>query len=166
MTGMLHSFLKKRTPQCRPVICCCIKVYPQFSGVYLQWVRRKASASGATYTRFSGALTAFLTKTTHTSQEAVDEATDAEMKLTPGLAHPFGSLMFLGADNAGDMVPSRALRRKYSAPRRDVRPPEASAHPLPVEWACKVPIAFQVALIWSNVGFSGSERHTPRPSPM
>ncbi len=44
--------------------------------------------------------------------------------------------MFLGVDSVGDMVPSRELRQKYSAPRRDVGPPDVGAnipHLLPSE---------------------------------
>lgn len=37
-------------------------------------------------------------------------------------SHPYSSLLFLGTDHAGDMLPSRALREKYSAERRDVGP--------------------------------------------
>lgn len=38
------------------------------------------------------------------------------------LQHPFGSVLFLGTDNAGDMLPTRKLRQKYSVQRRDVGP--------------------------------------------
>ncbi len=32
-------------------------------------------------------------------------------------------MLFLGTDHAGDLLPSRPLREKYSTPRRDVGPP-------------------------------------------
>ena len=38
------------------------------------------------------------------------------------LEHPYGYLMFLGADGEGNMVPCRQLRDKYGAARRDVHP--------------------------------------------
>ena len=37
-------------------------------------------------------------------------------------SHPYSYLLFLGADYHGDMLPSRAMREKYSAARRDVGP--------------------------------------------
>jgi hemimethylated DNA binding protein len=39
------------------------------------------------------------------------------------IEHPYTYLLFLGPDAAGGYVPSRALREKYGAPRRDVHPP-------------------------------------------
>ena len=36
--------------------------------------------------------------------------------------HPYGYLLFLGSDSAGDLLPARQLRDKYSAPRREVYP--------------------------------------------
>lgn len=39
------------------------------------------------------------------------------------LSHPYISLLYLGTDHAGDLLPSRALREKYSTERRDVGPP-------------------------------------------
>lgn len=39
------------------------------------------------------------------------------------LQHPYNYMVFLGRDAAGDMMPSRSLRDKYSAQRRDVYPP-------------------------------------------
>ena len=44
----------------------------------------------------------------------------------PPVEHPFTYLLFLGPDAAGGWVPTRALRDKYSAPRRDVYPPESA----------------------------------------
>lgn len=45
----------------------------------------------------------------------------AEEPLVGGaLEHPYGYLMFLGADGEGNMVPCRQLRDKYGAARRDV----------------------------------------------
>jgi hypothetical protein len=38
------------------------------------------------------------------------------------LDHPFAYLLFLGPDARGDMIPSRALRERYGAERRDVGP--------------------------------------------
>jgi hypothetical protein len=39
--------------------------------------------------------------------------------------HPFAGMLFLGNDHAGDFLPSKPLREKYSAQRRDVGPPSA-----------------------------------------
>ena len=36
--------------------------------------------------------------------------------------HPYSYLLFLGTDPAGDLLPARQLRDKYSAPRREVYP--------------------------------------------
>lgn len=36
--------------------------------------------------------------------------------------HPFAGMLFLGNDHAGDFLPSKPLREKYSAQRRDVGP--------------------------------------------
>lgn len=38
------------------------------------------------------------------------------------LDHPFSYLLFLGPDACGDLVPSRALRERFGAERRDVGP--------------------------------------------
>lgn len=38
-------------------------------------------------------------------------------------SHPYSYLLFLGADYDGDLLPSRPMREKYSAARRDVGPP-------------------------------------------
>jgi hemimethylated DNA binding protein len=40
--------------------------------------------------------------------------------------HPYTYLLFLGPDAAGGHVPTRAMRDRYSAPRRDVHPPESA----------------------------------------
>lgn len=40
--------------------------------------------------------------------------------------HPYGGLLFLGSDHQGDLLPSRQLRQKYSAQRRDVGPSDDS----------------------------------------
>jgi hypothetical protein len=39
------------------------------------------------------------------------------------LQHPYGYVLFLGADARGDLLPCRQLRDKFSQPRRDVRRP-------------------------------------------
>ena len=39
-----------------------------------------------------------------------------------GLDHPFAYLLFLGPDARGDLIPSRALRERFGAERRDVGP--------------------------------------------
>jgi hemimethylated DNA binding protein len=44
----------------------------------------------------------------------------------PPVEHPHTYLLFLGPDAAGGHVPTRALRDRYSAPRRDVHPPESA----------------------------------------
>lgn len=38
------------------------------------------------------------------------------------IQHPYNTVLFLGMDHAGDMLPTRRLRQKYSARRRDVGP--------------------------------------------
>ena len=38
------------------------------------------------------------------------------------LDHPFAYLLFLGRDARGDLIPSRALRERFGAERRDVGP--------------------------------------------
>ena len=42
------------------------------------------------------------------------------------LLHPYSYLLFLGADERGDMIPTKALRERYSQPRVDVYPPSSS----------------------------------------
>ena len=42
------------------------------------------------------------------------------------LLHPYSYLLFLGADERGDMIPTKALRERYSQPRVDVYPPSPS----------------------------------------
>lgn len=42
--------------------------------------------------------------------------------------HPFAGMLFLGNDHAGDFLPSKPLREKYSAQRRDVGPPNEGGH--------------------------------------
>lgn len=39
------------------------------------------------------------------------------------LLHPYSYLLFLGTDERGDMIPTKALRERYGAPRVDVYPP-------------------------------------------
>ena len=41
-----------------------------------------------------------------------------------GFQHPYTSFLFLGDDENGDLIPTRALRDKYKQPRIDVQPPE------------------------------------------
>lgn len=43
--------------------------------------------------------------------------------------HPFAGMLFLGNDHAGDFLPSKPLREKYSAPRRDVGPSDEDDGP-------------------------------------
>ena len=43
------------------------------------------------------------------------------------LLHPYSYLLFLGADERGDMIPTKALRERYSQPRVDVYPPSSSS---------------------------------------
>ena len=43
------------------------------------------------------------------------------------LLHPYSYLLFLGADERGDMIPTKALRERYSQPRVDVFPPSSSS---------------------------------------
>ena len=38
--------------------------------------------------------------------------------------HPHLNFLFLGVDENGDYIPTRALREKYSQARTDVQPPE------------------------------------------
>lgn len=38
--------------------------------------------------------------------------------------HPYTNFLFLGDDENGDFIPTRALRDKYKQPRIDVQPPE------------------------------------------
>lgn len=52
-------------------------------------------------------------------------------------SHPFGSVLFLGTDNAGDMLPTRRLRQKYSVQRRDVAPTTSGAFSLQSETVAK-----------------------------
>jgi hypothetical protein len=40
--------------------------------------------------------------------------------------HPHLNFLFLGVDENGDYIPTRALRDKYGQPRQDVQPPESS----------------------------------------
>jgi hemimethylated DNA binding protein len=49
------------------------------------------------------------------------------------IEHPYTYLLFLGPDAAGGYVPSRALREKYSAPRRDVHAPDEDEEEEPEE---------------------------------
>ena len=42
------------------------------------------------------------------------------------LLHPYSLLLFLGADERGDMIPTKALRERYSQPRVDVYPPSSA----------------------------------------
>jgi hypothetical protein len=41
------------------------------------------------------------------------------------LLHPYSYLLFLGVDERGDMIPTKALRERYSQPRVDVFPPSS-----------------------------------------
>ena len=43
------------------------------------------------------------------------------------LLHPYSYLLFLGADERGDLIPTKALRERYSQPRVDVFPPSSSS---------------------------------------
>ena len=38
--------------------------------------------------------------------------------------HPHLNFLFLGVDENGDYIPTRALREKYGQPRTDVQPPD------------------------------------------
>ena len=40
----------------------------------------------------------------------------------PPVEHPYTYLLFLGPDARGDLIPSRALRERFGAERRDVGP--------------------------------------------
>lgn len=42
------------------------------------------------------------------------------------LLHPYSYLLFLGVDERGGMIPTKALRERYSQPRVDVFPPSSS----------------------------------------
>lgn len=48
-------------------------------------------------------------------REALEEAAE--------FVHPFAYLLFLGGDDAGDLIPTAALRSRYGVARRDVFPP-------------------------------------------
>ncbi len=41
------------------------------------------------------------------------------------LQHPMRDALFLGMDERGDLIPTRALRDKFRQPRQDIYPPDA-----------------------------------------
>ncbi len=51
-----------------------------------------------------------------------DPATWVSVHGSDDFRHPYSYLLFLGTDSAGDLMPARQLRDKYSAPRREVYP--------------------------------------------
>lgn len=40
------------------------------------------------------------------------------------LEHPMRDALFLGMDERGDLIPTRALRDKFRQPRQDIFPPD------------------------------------------
>ncbi|CAD7697105.1 unnamed protein product [Ostreobium quekettii] len=53
----------------------------------------------------------------------LEESTWIEMHGEGAFKHPFATMLFLGTDAAGDLIPCQQLRSKYNAERRDVYPP-------------------------------------------